>query len=241
MKITHIFHSGFMVEMEESVLLFDWYTGDLPQIPAGKRLYVFCSHAHEDHYSAMIWRLVKEHPGVVYVLDAGIADARRHPEADVFIVEPLHTYDIHGVKVCTLDSTDMGVAFYVETEGKRIYHAGDLNVWFWYDEPMEDNIASEKKCRAQMQLLADHLRTGEQRRTEEGRKPLLDVAFVPLDPRLLEEAPRCMAAFVDILDAESIFPMHYWEREAETRMYLDDARIRPFRERIHFDSVLEVR
>ena len=36
MKITHIFHSGFMVEMEKSVLLFDRYRGKLPQIPSGK-------------------------------------------------------------------------------------------------------------------------------------------------------------------------------------------------------------
>ena len=158
MKITHIFHSGFMVEMEKSVLLFDWYRGKLPQIPSGKRLYVFCSHAHEDHYSPMIWSLQKIVPEVTYILDAGIPDAARHPEAEVITVEPRQAYAAGPLRIRTLTSTDMGVAFYIETEGKRIYHAGDLNVWYWFDEPLADNISSEKRCRAEMQYLSDILR-----------------------------------------------------------------------------------
>ena len=66
MKITHIYHSAFLVTMEESVLLFDWYKRSLPEIPADKKLYVFCSHSHEDHYSPQIWDLQKRHPDVTY-------------------------------------------------------------------------------------------------------------------------------------------------------------------------------
>ncbi len=31
-------------------------------------------------------------------------------------------------------STDLGVSFYVEAEGKRFFHAGDLNDWHWNQE-----------------------------------------------------------------------------------------------------------
>ena len=31
MKITHIYHSGFVIELERTVLIFDWYEGDLPE------------------------------------------------------------------------------------------------------------------------------------------------------------------------------------------------------------------
>ena len=165
MKITHIYHSAFLVTMEESVLLFDWYKRSLPEIPADKKLYVFCSHSHEDHYSPQIWDLQKRHTDVTYILDEGIADAAAHPEADIVLVRPRQTYRIPAdgegtasLKIITLESTDMGVAFYIETEGKRLYHAGDLNVWFWNDEPMEDNIASEKKGREERQFLGDWLR-----------------------------------------------------------------------------------
>ena len=44
------------------------------------------------------------------------------PETDV---------EIGNLKIRTLKSTDLGVAFMVETEGRRIYHAGDLNRWQW--------------------------------------------------------------------------------------------------------------
>lgn len=303
MKITHIFHSGFLAELEKSILLFDWYTGPLPDLSPDKTLFVFCSHSHGDHYSPKIWELQKKHADVIYILDEGIADAARHPEAMIVYVSPHKVYRIWPdrtvsvspwdidlrdsadtsarnkdsgntsalkkdyadtsalnekagqksghtdsspqepvITIRTLISTDMGVAFYVETEWKRIYHAGDLNVWFWNDEPMEDNIASEKKCREEMQLLADAIRPAcaEERSgqaKEESR--LLDAAFVPLDPRLEEHAPRCMAAFMEILGAGIVFPMHYWERETETRAYLTDERISAYTPLICFDKVWE--
>ena len=303
MKITHIFHSGFLAELEKSILLFDWYTGPLPDLSPDKTLFVFCSHSHGDHYSPKIWELQKKHADVIYILDEGIADAARHPEAMIVYVSPHKVYRIWPdrtvsvspwdidlrdsadtsarnkdsgntsalkkdyadtsalndkagqksghtdsspqepvITIRTLISTDMGVAFYVETEGKRIYHAGDLNVWFWNDEPMEDNIASEKKCREEMRLLADAIRPAcaEERSgqaKEESR--LLDAAFVPLDPRLEEHAPRCMAAFMEILGAGIVFPMHYWERETETRAYLTDERISAYTPLICFDKVWE--
>ncbi|MDO4407609.1 MAG: hypothetical protein Q4C16_01540 [Eubacteriales bacterium] len=303
MKITHIFHSGFLAELEKSILLFDWYTGPLPDLSPDKTLFVFCSHSHGDHYSPKIWELQKKHADVIYILDEGIADPARHPEAMIVYVSPHKVYRIWPdrtvsvspwdidlrdsadtsarnkdsgntsalkkdyadtsalnekagqksghtdsspqepvITIRTLISTDMGVAFYVETEGKRIYHAGDLNVWFWNDEPMEDNIASEKKCREEMQLLADAIRPAcaEERSgqaKEESR--LLDAAFVPLDPRLEEHAPRCMAAFMEILGAGIVFPMHYWERETETRAYLTDERISAYTPLICFDKVWE--
>ena len=32
MKVTFIEHSGFMVEMEQNVLLFDYYQGEIPHL-----------------------------------------------------------------------------------------------------------------------------------------------------------------------------------------------------------------
>ncbi len=250
MKITHIYHSAFLVTMDHSALLFDWYKGSLPEIPKDKKLYVFCSHSHEDHYSPQIWDLQKSCPNVTYILDEGIADAANHPEAQVVTVKAHGSYTIPAdgqgpavLKITTLESTDMGVAFYIETEGKRIYHAGDLNVWFWNDEPMEDNIASEKKCRAEMQFLADSIRSEHPEEAAEERKTapeLLDIAFVPLDFRLEEHAPRCMASFMEILGAGHVFPMHYWGRRDQVREYLKDPRIEKYTDRIFFENEMDL-
>ena len=55
MKVTFIEHSGFMVEMEQNVLLFDYYQGEIPSFDGSKTLYVFASHSHADHYDPAIF------------------------------------------------------------------------------------------------------------------------------------------------------------------------------------------
>ena len=37
MKITHIYHSGFVIELDSTVLIFDWYSGELPDFDPGKK------------------------------------------------------------------------------------------------------------------------------------------------------------------------------------------------------------
>ena len=38
MKITYIAHSGFLAELEHTILLFDYYQGELPELPDEKML-----------------------------------------------------------------------------------------------------------------------------------------------------------------------------------------------------------
>ena len=61
MKVTFIEHSGFMVEMEQNVLLFDYYQGEIPSFDGSKTLYVFASHSHADHYDPAIWKLKEQY------------------------------------------------------------------------------------------------------------------------------------------------------------------------------------
>ena len=46
---------------------------------------------------------------------------------------------LDDIRIRTLRSTDEGVAFLVSVEGKMIYHAGDLNDWYWKEESEEWN------------------------------------------------------------------------------------------------------
>jgi Predicted Zn-dependent hydrolases of the beta-lactamase fold len=68
MKITFIEHSGFMVEMEHTVLLFDYYHGKIPTFDKNKMLYVFVSHSHADHYNPVIWELKEQYEKVQYII-----------------------------------------------------------------------------------------------------------------------------------------------------------------------------
>ena len=51
MKITYIGHSGFSVEYDNVVFIFDYYRGKLPAFDRKKKIYVFVSHAHFDHFT----------------------------------------------------------------------------------------------------------------------------------------------------------------------------------------------
>lgn len=68
MKVTFIEHSGFCVELEHTILLFDYVKGKLPQLSKEKNLAVFVSHSHSDHYNSQIWDLKKKYENVRYVI-----------------------------------------------------------------------------------------------------------------------------------------------------------------------------
>ena len=74
MKVTFIEHSGFMVEMEQNVLLFDYYQGEIPSFDGSKTLYVFASHSHADHYDPAIWKLKEQYKDIHYILSDDIKD-----------------------------------------------------------------------------------------------------------------------------------------------------------------------
>ncbi|MCI9543730.1 MAG: MBL fold metallo-hydrolase [Acutalibacter muris] len=201
MKVTFILHSGYFVELDSCCLLFDYWRGDIPQ--SDKPLYVFASHHHEDHFSPEVFKEARPGRRVRFILSKDIFE-RRVPEElreAALFVKPHETYELEGLRLATLKSTDEGVAFLVECEGKRIYHAGDLNCWVWEGAPKWQNDMMEKAYREELRLL-------------EGKD--IDVAFVPLDPRQDADFDLGMRYFFEAAGAEAagaahVFPMHMWE------------------------------
>ena len=59
MTLTYIFHSGFVLETEQSILVFDYWmdpSGVMDGVlRSGKPLYDFASHFHEDHFTKEIF------------------------------------------------------------------------------------------------------------------------------------------------------------------------------------------
>lgn len=221
MKVTYLGHSGFAVELETVTLLFDYYTGKLPKWPVQKQLAVFASHSHPDHFNWRILRFSQEYENVRFFLGNDIRLGEKWLTEKGFSVsvkekvtklaggrESLWEAAGASVKVRTLKSTDMGVAFVVETEKKRIYHAGDLNWWHWIGEPAEDNEAMDRAYREQIDQLAGcHF----------------DLAFVPVDPRLEETAFWGMKYFLEKTETDLAFPMHMWGKYEETKRIIAES------------------
>ena len=137
MKLTYIFHSGFVVETQSCILVFDYWMDPadcLPEILSkGKPVYVLVSHFHEDHFSREIfsWRQCYLHTSFTYILSKDIFRHHRcqKDEADVLMVKG-NSWRDKNLKVVAAGSNDSGVSWIVEVEGKRIFHAGDLNNWY---------------------------------------------------------------------------------------------------------------
>ena len=206
MKITYIGHSGFMVELEQTWMLFDYYKGEIPALPKGKRGFVFASHRHSDHFNPEIFRLA-ESGGVTFILSSDIWKKRipEYVKEQSVHLKPNTEFSAEGIRVHTLRSTDEGVAFLVEAEEKTIYHAGDLNNWYWKEESKEWNQNMDEKFRSYIEPLR-------------GKK--IDAAFIPLDPRQEEYYSLGMDYFLNLADAVQVYPMHFWgEPEIINRWY----------------------
>ena len=121
-KVTHIYHSGFVIEMERTVLIFDWFSGRLPDFDPAKKVVVFVTHGHPDHYSPRIWELRCSCRNITYVLECCTAPERKGDY--IMHVQPGRHYDLDKVMIYTLRSNDEGVAYVVSTEGYNFFHAG---------------------------------------------------------------------------------------------------------------------
>ncbi len=186
MKITHLYHSGTLIELEKYQLLFDYYQGNL-QLNHDKPLYVFVSHNHYDHYNKQIFQL--KLPNIHYILSNDI-----HTHHKAMYVKPHQTYQLDDIDIKTLLSTDQGVAYIVEVEDKVIYFAGDLHWWHWEGEPDIDNewqrrIYQQEICKMPKEV---------------------DLACIVVDKRLDNNYLLGLQYFMQHINSRYILPIHYF-------------------------------
>lgn len=219
--VTYIEHSCFLVETTECYLLFDYYCGEvpLPALTPAKPLLLFNSHAHHDHFSKEIFALRDRCPSALFVLSTDIpVPAAIQPFTCPMLPHEHRLIQLTNgraavsmapadavnaeVSVETLRSNDKGVAFIVRLGGLSIYHAGDLNNW-WWDGDVED------------QKLADIYH--EELERIRGRH--FTAAFIPLDPRL-KGWWKGIEDFMHYADADRIFPMHNFGEKGLPKKFL---------------------
>lgn len=219
LKVTYIGHSGFLAELEGVLFLFDYYQGEIPALPEEKRLYVFASHRHKDHFNPEIFKLAERCPDVQYVLsrDIWLSQVPKALHGQTVQLKPGAAWADPLIAVETLKSTDEGVAFLVRAEGKTIYHAGDLNHWHWEGETEAWNRKMEEDFRKALKPL---------------RGMKIDAAFLPLDPRQEGSYALGMDYFLELTDTRQVYPMHCWERYAIIDRWLTEHPDSPYKERI---------
>ena len=246
-KIWYLYHSGFAVQTAAHFLIFDYWVTR----PKGKGLesgvidpaalkednvIVFASHSHRDHYNSEIlgWKEIIPNIRLVLSDDIPIRQGDFTPgEYDttapaetgaglaamngIFMAGPGERISQPDFTVETLASNDEGVAFVADIDGLCIYHAGDLNWWHWQGEPDDYNDGMANSYKAQISLL-------------QGKR--IDLAFVPVDPRLEEQYAWGINHLMQAADVRWVIPMHFGKKiSVVDRLLLDEASV-GYRERI---------
>lgn len=202
MNITYIHHSSFSVELESVVLIFDYYKGTIPEFDKNKQIFVFASHVHYDHFNNEIFGLSELYPQITYILSKDITTSNEICKDKIIYTPANTTVDLpysSGSKsiICeTFKSTDEGVGFLINVEGKVIYHAGDLHWWAWEEYTHEEALSMENNFKREIAYL-------------QGRQ--IDVAFLPLDGRLGHNYWLGFDYFMKHTDTKVAFPMHFWK------------------------------
>lgn len=231
--VTYIKHAGFLVETDHCILLFDYSTGRIPPVPAGKSLYIFISHCAADHFNQNIFHLSNKTQDIRFFVPAASANSKRRlmfffdhviekaSREKLKFVEPDKMYHNKGISIKTLPSTDAdhGVAYLVQVDGYNIYHAGHLHMWSWPLEHEQTNKRAEIAYTKQIaKLRGIHIHT----------------AFLLLDPRQETMYADGLDYFMKHVEVDNVYPMHFKNQGEIIDFLLQDPKSVCYRDKIRY-------
>ena len=158
------------------------------------KLYIFVSHAHFDHFDLGILDYAPRVDKYICALNVRHTKrAHKLPTEKTVYLEDYSLWQDDTVQVHTFSSTDVGTSFLVESEGKKIFHAGDFNWWHWIEDTAENRKLMQNAFTKQLQKM---------------RGMTADVAFFPTDGRLGEARDMGVNAFCAATDIRALVTMH---------------------------------
>lgn len=188
-------HSGFMLELETMILVFDYYLDPLKRLEdrlekTDKPVYFFVSHVHGDHFNRAIRKFEKRASGYFLHRDChlALADESLLHEMDVG-----ETVDEGPLSVHMYGSTDAGGSYMVEAEGLTIFHAGDLNWWHWAGEEDSENREARDWFFRELSCI---------------KEKEVDIAMLPVDARQQVAREWGVKAYLSHFSAGLLIPMH---------------------------------
>lgn len=227
-SLTYIWHDCFVFENDKISVIFDYWKDPVGQnifidrLDPKKPLYVFVSHFHKDHYNSEIFKWEKLFKRIRFILSN---DVYRHSKylfrpsgnykgfkpdlKNIVVLKQGETYQDENIRTEAFASTDVGNSYIVETEGRKVFHAGDLNAWIWKEESSTEEIdAAISNFR---KIISDLKKNN----------PEIDFAMFPVDPRMGQEYYEGASIFLKELKIKYFFPMHFtlFENERDEMDY----------------------
>ncbi len=168
-----------------------------------KIIFIFSSHSHSDHFNQEILSWDKENKNIIYIFSDDIKkyiSESQEKFKKIFYVKEDDKIKIEDLKISVYGSTDLGVSFYINTDGKNIFHSGDLHLWHWED----DTLTEEKEMEDKYLTILNKIKNDEIKENKN-----IDFAFVPVDPRLGTNTFEGVEIFNEIINPKYIIPMHF--------------------------------
>jgi len=190
------------VETKKNIFIFDYFQGNI--YLGDKNTFVFSSHGHPDHFNLKIFEWQNQKPDIKYILSDDISSKQNNK--NVFIMPPYREIEIGDVRIKTFGSTDLGVSFLIKCPGINLFHAGDLNWWYWWKDIPEEISKAEVLFKEEIaKIKGEHV----------------DIAFFPVDPRL--EQYYCVGAdyFIQEIAPKILIPMHFEDKFDASKQYAE--------------------
>lgn len=213
MQLVYLYHSGFAIKAQGVTLVVDYYHDTDAHEPLHGVLhdrllrregafYVLSSHFHPDHFNPEVlqWKTVR--PDIQYIFSRDILRHHRAQKEDAFYLKKGEVYADDRLRIKAFGSTDVGVSFLIDLQGRRIFHAGDLNNWHWSEESTPEEIhKAEGDFLAEVRDIEDGIQD----------RPSLDLALFPVDSRMGRDYMRGATQFVGRIPTAAFAPMHFGE------------------------------
>ncbi|MFT8344484.1 MAG: MBL fold metallo-hydrolase [Clostridium beijerinckii] len=209
-KINYLYNSGFTVETENYLLIFDYYKDSTDKgdkcisngavgeedLKTQKKVIVFSSHSHFDHFNPIILKWKQIRPDIHYILSSDINIDKNDRNNYINMLSVYEALHIDNLYVKAFSSNDIGISFLVKVDNITIFHSGDLNWWHWWDENEEFNSKMEKSFKSEIEKIKSNS---------------IDIAFFPVDSRLKEYYFIGGEYFIKKINPNLFIPMHFRE------------------------------
>lgn len=212
MIITYVYHSCCAIEFETFSVIIDYYKDAIKDgdevgwvskhlLPKDKPLYVLCTHSHGDHFNEEVLSWDRNKDNVKYIFSKEVADTLTETESlkdeKIVYLDKLEEYKDDNLKIKAFGSTDAGASFYIEHNGAKIFHAGDLNNWHWNEEvPIDEALGYENQYICELELVSEDVKE-------------VDIAMFPLDPRLGADFMAGGKQFINKIKTHNFLPLHF--------------------------------
>ena len=212
-KVYYCGHSGWVVSTNNCYLIFDYFSANKlsnnpglvngtinPEELKGKKVYIFVSHDHGDHFDETIFSWKDKLKDITYIYGFKPENSKRYKKEaydgpDYVYIENNQTQKVDNATITTLKSNDTGQGFLVEVDGISIYHPGDHALFTSDDKP---GFVKE------VDFIADH-------------NSSVDIAFLPVTgcPSRWKKEFIAEGFFysIDKLNPHKVYPMHAFNRE----------------------------